>query len=179
MAVSFRNGEVVGCIIPHDDGCYLSRDNHQYKVLTSSGNYYCSPAVLPNMVVKVGTQMVINTRSSVCERFAGRLGPMAVDHEALLDPFTSTQMDTGDTYNGETVDESDADDYLMVRLNVPNASSDASDTSQGMLWVTVEIRSINIISLAQIESFYVSAADVQLIGDSHGSRCRRFVYMGA
>jgi hypothetical protein len=72
----YNQVQIVGCIVRHEDGNYLSVSHHQYKIFTAQGVCFCSPREVTNRVVPVGTKLLVRCDSAVCERFVGRLGPL-------------------------------------------------------------------------------------------------------
>lgn len=127
--------------------------------------------------MKVGTKLLLKIDSVVRERFSGRFGPRQIVAPICQDGGNDADGEDIDSFDCNTVGNGSEDDFLLVTLDVPSVE-DHESTFEGMLWVTVEVRSANIVSYVQAESFYVSPSDVSVLDSSiPNQKYRKHVFM--
>ena len=168
MLLNTDSGDLIACIVRHEsDGCYLSRENYMYKMQSSVGCVYCPPCVVPERVIPIGTRLLVFPSRVECQPFEGRLGPAVRLGCASPREFGDEDIDMDSIQGGN-----DCAHGLIVRLNTPNTV----DVQDGLLCVTVEVRSMHMISLVQAESFYISPIHLTVLDESSTDLFIRYVY---
>jgi hypothetical protein len=173
IPVNDEGQHMIGCIIPHVDGNYLSVSEANYVVYVGRGTansqgrdtLLIHPIEMCDLVLVVATKLLVDCKLPYIQQiFGDRMGPR------------SNELNSGEDVGEQQADVEGVQDTLMVRLDVPSQIS----PPEKLLYVTVEVRHRGNIAAPYPCSFYIEPQHLRMPCNEADMRtCRKFVYTSA